>query len=273
MRNDPLLQLVVPRLAEVPGVAAIALGGSRARGTALDASDHDLGLYYRVDRPLDVDYLRRVAAGLVDNLCLTTITSIGEWGPRIVGGAWLTVGGRKVDLLYREVEAVEAVIAECRAGRVAMSYQAGPPHGFSSAIWMGEVALCVPLHDPQGVLAGLKAQTTPFPDTLANALVDLFLWEVIFSIENGETAVQRRDQTHVAGCAYRALACIGQVLFALNRRYLINEKGALEEAAGFPRTVRRLNDRVAAIWSAVGARQYHGAFAELRELDRELRAC
>ncbi len=271
MNDDPLLQLIAALLAEVPGVAAIALGGSRARRTAIDASDYDLGLYYGANRPLDVDRLRRAAAGLVDDPSLTTVTSIGEWGPRVVGGAWLVIGGKKVDLLYREVEAVEAAIAECRAGRVAMSYQPGHPHGFSSAIWMGEVALSVPLHDPLGVLAGLKAQTAPFPDALAKAVVDLFLWEVAFSIENGETAVRRGDQTQVAGCAYRALACIGQVLFALNRRYLINEKGALQEAAGFPRTLGGLTDRVAAIWSAVGARQYQGAVAGLRGLDRELR--
>jgi len=36
---------------------------------------------------------------------------------------------------------------------------------------------------------------------------------------------------------YRALCCIGQILFALNRRYLINEKGALAEAAAFTCTL------------------------------------
>ncbi|MGO9419773.1 nucleotidyltransferase domain-containing protein [Roseiarcus sp.] len=269
--SDPLLTRIVPRIADVPGVVAIALGGSRARGAATDASDYDLGLYYGPEKPLDVNALRRVVSDLVDNAASVTVTSVGEWGPRIVGGAWLTIGGQKVDLLYREIAAVESSIAECRAGRVAMSYQPGHPHGFCSAIWMGEVATCVPLHDADGVIAGLKAQATPYPDPLADALVGMFLWEVSFSIANGQTAVARGDETHIAGCAYRALACIGQVLFALNRRYLINEKGALKEAAVFPHTLRGLTNRVAGIWAAIGAREFGAALVALRALETELR--
>jgi predicted nucleotidyltransferase len=39
------------RLAEVPGVVAVTLGGSRATGTAVADSDWDFGLYY--ERGLD----------------------------------------------------------------------------------------------------------------------------------------------------------------------------------------------------------------------------
>jgi len=35
------------RLAEIPGVLAVALGGSRARGAERPDSDWDLALYYR----------------------------------------------------------------------------------------------------------------------------------------------------------------------------------------------------------------------------------
>ena len=80
-------------------MAAIARGGSRAKGTAIDASDYGFGLYYDPRQPLDVDRPRRAAAGLVDHPPLMTVTPIGEWGPGIVGGAWLTIRGKKVDLL------------------------------------------------------------------------------------------------------------------------------------------------------------------------------
>ena len=48
---DPLLTCIVPRLAGVPGVVAVVLGGSRARGTGNAASDYDIGLYYGPDEP------------------------------------------------------------------------------------------------------------------------------------------------------------------------------------------------------------------------------
>jgi predicted nucleotidyltransferase len=270
--TNPILERLTPALAAVPGVAAIVLGGSRARGTARPHSDTDIGLYYRRGEEPAAARLREALRNLVDDPVAAVVTEVGEWGPWIVGGAWLSIGGKKVDLLYRCVEAVEEVVRACRGGDVRMDYQPGHPHGFCSAIWMGEVALCRPLHDLDGALAVLKAMTEPYPELLRQALIRRFVWEVLFSIENGEIAVARGDQTHVAGCAYRALCCVGQVLFALNRRYLINEKGALDEASGFPVTIPRLDARATTVWQAIGRRDFRDSFDELRAMHGELKA-
>jgi hypothetical protein len=272
MQHDPLLARIVPALADVPGVAAIALGGSRARQTAHDASDYDVGLYFSMDEPLDVDRLLLAAKTLVDDPDAAAVTPVGEWGPWIVGGGWLSVGGQKVDLLYRCVEDVARGIDACRAGRISTDYQPGHPHGFCSAIWMGEIALCQPLHDPQAIIASLKATASPYPKQLGEALIRRFQWEILFSIENGDIAAAGQEQTHVAGCAYRALACIGQVLFGLNERYLINEKGALREAAGFPLTIPDLALRSADVWELIGNNEPEPALAILRAIDQELKA-
>ena len=272
MPVDPLLTRIVPQLAKVPGIAAVVLGGSRARGTANATSDYDIGLYYGPDEPLDTEHLLNVARGLVDDPGAAAITPVGGWGPRIVGGGWLSIEGRKVDLLYRGIEPVRSVISNCLAGQISMDYQPGHPHGFCSAIWMGEVALCRPLHDPHGSIAELKALTSLYPEKLKEALLKTFLWEVLFSIENGEIAMARGEQSHIAGCVYRSLCCVGQVLFALNRRYLINEKGALAEAATFSCTIPRLLDRASCAWAAIGGSEFAAALADLRALDGELRA-
>ena len=238
----------------------------------MPASDIDIGLYYHRGEEPDVASLRAVVVGMVDHHDAAVVTEVGGWGPWIVGGAWLSIGGRKVDLLYRCLEAVKGVIYACRSGEVTMAYQPGHPHGFSSAIWMGEVALCRPLHDPGGALAALKALTRPYPEPLAAALVRRFLWEARFSAENGALAVARGDATHIAGCAYRSLACVGQTLFALNRRYLINEKGAIAEAASFPVTVPRLDERAHKVWRDIGRGAFADALAELFAIDRDLAA-
>jgi hypothetical protein len=175
-----------------------------------------------------------------------------------------------VDLLYRPIEPVERVIRDCREGRVVIDYQPGHPHGFSSAIWIGEVAVCRVLHDPQGVIACLKAMAIPYPDRLREALVRRFQWEALFSIENAQTAVPRGDETYIAGCAFRSLSCVPQVLFALNRRYLINEKGALEAAARLPLTISGLSERTARVWRALGTCAFDATLAELRSIEREL---
>jgi predicted nucleotidyltransferase len=268
---NSIFQRLVPALADVPGVNAIVLGGSRARGTATENSDYDLGLYYSAAKQLDTDRLLEAVRDLVDEPGAAAVTPVGEWGPWIVGGAWLSIAGRKVDLLYRNSDEVARVVHSCRAGLITMDYQPGHPYGFCSAIWMGEVALCRPVHDPRGTIAELKKLTSPYPEPLRDALIRRFQWEVLFSIENGEIAAARDEQTHIAGCTYRALACAGQVLFALNGRYLINEKAALQEAAKFPLTVPNLMERVTSVWQLTGREEFSAAFAMLRTIDHELK--
>lgn len=233
-------------------------------------SDYDFGLYYEPDAPLDVEALRSAVATLADDPS-STVTKIGDWGPWIIGGGWIKVGGAKVDLLYRDLGRVRATIADAREGRFSMNYQPGHPHGFCSTIWMGEVATCRPLFDPSGLIAELKSQTWPYPEALKDALVARFGWEVDFAISNAELAAMRAERTHVAGCAYRALCCTAQVLFALNGRYLINEKGAVPEAAAYPITIEGLAEEQARIWKDIGDGDYESALRRLRSVSGSLR--
>jgi hypothetical protein len=269
--DEPVLARVVEALRPVKGMSAIVLGGSRGRGTAGPTSDYDIGLYYDPDAPLDIAALRSAVAALVDDPS-STVTEIGEWGPWIIGGGWLTVGGVEVDLLYRDLGRVRAVIAEARQGRFSMNYQVGHPHGFCSTIWMGEVATCRPLFDPSGVIAALKREAWPYPEALRDALVARFGWEVGFAVENAEIAARRAERTHIAGCAYRALSCAAQVIFALNGRYLINEKGAVAEAAASPISIPGLAEAEAELWRSIGEGDLEGALGRLRGLSSGLRA-
>jgi hypothetical protein len=112
--------------------------------------------------------------------------------------------------------------------------------------------------------------TAPYPDALRDALIRRFRWEILFSIENARTALPKGDETYIAGCAFRSLACAAQVLFAVNRRYLINEKGSLAAAARLPLTVDDLAERVKSVWQAIGLHAFDVALTELGSIEREL---
>jgi len=161
--NDALLRHIVPRLAEVSGVVAVALGGSRARGNATATSDYDIGLYYGPDESLDIDLLSAVAKKMVDDPAAAVVTSVGAWGPRIVGGGWLTIEGTKVDLLYRCIQPVSAVISECRAGRVSMDCRPGHPHGFLLRDMDGRGPALPADARSSGSDCPMKTSTSPYP--------------------------------------------------------------------------------------------------------------
>jgi hypothetical protein len=113
---------------------------------------------------------------------------------------------------------------------------------------MGEMALCRVLWDPDTVLGPLKRQCDPYPEALREALIRSFFWEARFALENATHGCGRQDPAYVAGCAFRSIACLCQSLFAHNRTWLLNEKGAV---AGVERLAIRPADFATRVQRAV----------------------
>lgn len=227
-----LAERIAEDIGAVDGVVAVVLGGSWARGTALPASDIDLGIYYEPQRPPSIAALRAIAQAFSDHKS-AELTEFGGWGPWINGGGWLRIAERPVDWLYRDLERVRHVIAECVAGRPTLHHQPGHPHGFHSHIYVGEVAVCRPLYDPHGTIAQLKTLTTPYPVQLKRALINTYHWQAGFALMVARKAIERADAVYVSGCLFQCVMSLAQVLFALNEQFFLNEKGAVTAIDGF----------------------------------------
>lgn len=269
--EERLLGRILDSVRCVPGVAALVLGGSRARGTATPHSDYDIGLYYEPGTPLDIAALRAVATALDDAGPNANVTPVGGWGPWIDGGGWLTIGGVRVDLLYRDLNRVESVIEQCRAGEFERHYQPGHPHAFLSCIYMGEVAYCRALWDPQSLLEELKQRTVPYPEELRAALIRTFTEEAKFALGNARHGSGLGDMHYVIGCVFRAIASLCQILFAINRVYLLNEKGAVAGVSALAARPERFAARVAAAYKEIAATESEAGLRLIDELIDEIR--
>ncbi|WP_336214564.1 nucleotidyltransferase domain-containing protein [Nonomuraea sp. LPB2021202275-12-8] len=245
--DDQKLHAVAARLVEVPGVVAVVLGGSRARGTHRPDSDYDLGLYYR--GALAVDDLRSLAGEFTGTP--TEVTDPGGWGPWVDGGGWLTVDGHRVDWIYRDLDRVRRVWLECQAGRYEVGVQAGHPLGFYSHAYAGEVALCRILADPTGEVTALRREVSAYPGALREALVR-GLWETGFASMIARYGAAGRDPAYVAGCLFRAVGVACQALHAVAGAWLLNEKGMVASAGRLPSAPSGFADRAQALLAAVG---------------------
>lgn len=105
MITDQQLHAIATSASEVPGIRAVVLGGSRARGTHHEGSDVDLGLYYDKD-DLDIEQLAAHAA-VWNTSGPVEVTAPGSWGPWVDGGGWLTVNGTPVDWILRDIDRVQ----------------------------------------------------------------------------------------------------------------------------------------------------------------------
>ncbi len=129
---------VSERLAALPGVEAVTLGGSRTQGTSRPDSDWDFAIYYRGG--FDPQHLRDVGwPGHVSEL--------GEWGGGVFnGGAWLTIDGRRADVHYRDLAVIEHQLAEARAGRFKVEPLLFHLAGIPTYLVLAELALSRVLH-------------------------------------------------------------------------------------------------------------------------------
>lgn len=246
---DYVLDKVSQSLQDIPGVQAIVLGGSRARGTHSAQSDIDIGIYYDATE-LDLAQLKKCAHELDDDSRDELIAAPGEWGEWINGGGWLVIGGHHVDLILRETARVATELDNCHVGRVTAHYQPGHPHAYINAMYVGELAISRVLWDGTGEVTRLKSGAEAYPAELKAALVNFFRFEAGFSAMFASANADKADPYYVHAHVTRAVSCLNQVLFALNEQYCINEKKAVQMIDSFPISPAHYQDRIAELFTA-----------------------
>ncbi len=80
-------------------------------------------------------------------------------------------------------------------------------------------------------------------DELSRILVVFYTWRgescirlisaPNFSLLTAQKVIYRGDVTYAAGSCFRSVACMNQILFAINKEYLLNEKGAVAFTKNF----------------------------------------
>lgn len=269
-----VLRRVVAALSPVPGIRAVVLGGSHARGRARPDSDLDIGLYYAEDDPFDVQTIRSVAISLNDSPD-PVVSDIGGWGRWVDGGAWLMIEGQRVDLLYRSLAHVERTLADAEAGRFEIDTEQQPPFGFFGPTILGELAIAQPLVDPDSIIVHLKTRVSPMPEALVRAVVQDRLWQVEFGLKAfAPKFAAAGDVYGVAGCLTRFSHALVLTLFALNRVYLLNDKSALAEVQEFGRAPHAFAALLQGTLGAIGSTpsSQDAAIAALHDLFCETRA-
>jgi Polymerase beta, Nucleotidyltransferase len=229
-----LAQAVSRHLSKIEGVVAVVLGGSHARGDAKPSSDIDLAMYYHPEKPLDIKQLRELADELEGadptlKLCDDRgPTELGGWGPFINGGAWLEINGQHMDWLYSNLIEVRQAIQNAVAGKSVLHHRPGHPHGFHTHMFAGQVHFAKALYDPTGAFEKLKEQVLEYSPKLRTFLIREFNWQIDVALASSEKSAARGETYYVAGSLFECAACLVQMLFALNKKYFINEKGSVD---------------------------------------------
>jgi len=212
---DEFLPGVTARLAALPGVLAVTLGGSRAQGTHRPDSDWDLSVYYR--GTFDPQDLRDVGWP-------GEVFELGGWGGGVYnGGAWLRIDGRPVDVHYRDLDVVDRVLAQARAGRFEIERLQFHLAGIPTYLVLAELAVSQVLH---GSLA-----KPSYPPALRAAAPDVW-WHVaeqVFGYARDGHARHGRVAQSI-GLAVTAASQAAHAILAARGEWVTNEKTLLTRA-------------------------------------------
>jgi hypothetical protein len=202
--------------AGMPGVVAVALGGSRATGTAGAGSDWDLGVYYR--GALDTGALDRFGE----------VHRPGSWGRVMNGGAWLDVEGLRVDVLLRDLDVVDAFSRRALEGDYDVDALLGYVAGVPTYSLLAERALGI-------VVRGELPPVGPFPARLAARAAERWRFSARFSAMHARMRAQRADVMGTVGQMAKAITEQAHAILCERRAWVLNEKGILE-ASGLAHT-------------------------------------
>lgn len=200
-------------LIQIPGVVAVALGGSRAIGTATTNSDWDFGLYYRGG--IDTDAIRQLGWS-------GRVFEPGDWGRIINGGAWLKVDGQRVDLIYRDLEEVERWTSEAERGQFEIQREVGYVAGIATYVLAGELAVNEALegHLPKPL----------FPDALRESAPARWHRLAGGAMHFARLHLERGDLVASSANVGQAVLAAAQARLASWGEWALNEKGIVDRA-------------------------------------------
>jgi hypothetical protein len=201
---------LVDELMAMSGAVAVVLGGSRALGAADEKSDWDLGVYYRGA----IDLSRLAARGVV--------YAPGSWGRLMNGGAWLRRDGLNIDVLLRDLDAVEHWGRRAEQGEFEIDALLGYVAGVPTYLLSAELASCRTL---RGELA-----SAPFPPRLMAAAPSKWRFCRSFSLEYARMHARRSNVAGASGQAAKAVMEEAHAIMCEQGRWVCNEKQLIDRA-------------------------------------------
>ena len=209
----------VESLMGIAGAVAVArTGGDDEARRAAPGGEPVYLLYYR--GTLDAAELRELPFE-------GDVSEPGAWGRLVNGGASLAVEGRRVDVTYRDLDAVERWVAEASEGRFEIDAVDGWLAGMPTYVLVAELATCE-------ALAG-ELPRPEFPAALRESATRRWRDAAASVLEIAESLAVRGDVAACVGLLAKAAVAAAQARLAERGEWALSE-GGIVRRAGLGRT-------------------------------------
>ncbi|MES2013576.1 MAG: hypothetical protein V4445_07490 [Pseudomonadota bacterium] len=248
-------------LSAINRVVAVGLGGSRGLALADENSDYDFVIFRhsgdRIDSKSIVDAVRPFAdLGKIQDT---------------VGFVRLEVSGKKIDIFQKELSLIEREIHMAKAGKFNWSIRQLFPHGDLSTCIISHITFLELCSEKDQCLTKLKKLAEPFPLLLTDSLTKTFATQASISLIHANKIQRPTDMQYYIGLCSAFVFFTNIVLFAINKKYPVIEKGGSRIITSLPNCPRDYDFRIAKIFRAAAEADFKLASAEMSGIEKEVK--
>ena len=184
--------------------------------------------------------------------------------------------GVSVHYKLREIDPVAHAISDCLDGKITIKHKSGHPFGvvnssYAAEIHYGRILWEAPDH-PVKTLKEKLAMQGPYPEKLRQATIAYFMKEATLSLGNGHSAAMQGGIHFASGSFFQAVSAWVQVIHALNRQFLLSEKGGVKRANQLPISPKQFRVRVNQVYRYFAANNPTLAYCEIDMLESDMKA-
>ena len=174
----------------------------------------------------------------------------------------------------REIDPVVHAIFDCLDGRITIKHESGHPFGvvnssYAAEIHYGRILWEAPDH-PIKTLKEKLAMQGAYPEKLRQATIAYFMKEATLALGNGHSAAMQGGIHYASGSFFQAACSWVQVIHALNRQFLLSEKGGVKRANQLPISPKQFRVRVNQVYRYFAANNPTLAYCEIDMLEHEM---
>ncbi len=241
---------LIVALSSIPGVVGVGLGGSRGLGIADNNSDYDFILFRNGGDHIHVDKI-------VDAINKHKESSADS---------------HKIEVFETDLHQVAKEIEFAKQGKFIWSTKQLFPHGDLSTNQISHIMYLYLCAERDNSVTRLRQLAEPFPEKLKHGLIKFFLSQAKITLIHASKIRRKEDLQYLVSLCSSFVFFTNIVLFALNNRYPVTEKGGASLAFRLPLTIHNYQQRIPLLFTNTCSGNYGLVVTELAAMFDELKS-
>lgn len=253
-----MIDELIKALSVIDGIAGIVLGGSRGIDIGNDKSDYDIAIYTSGDKRLPCELIAKHIPKQIK----------ADVNPVLISGY---LGDIKFELFQKALPRIQQEVDNNTQGKFRWFLAPLLPYGDVSYRQVSHLVNAKVLFDRENRLQSIIDQVTPIPALFKKSVINHFFKQINNSVIHIGKVNKKEDQFHFMSLIGLIFFCYFNILYVLNNRYPIIEKGNIQVALSLANAPEDLQKRMSLIYSAASAFEFEAARKLMHALVADLK--